>query len=79
MKRKYYALFSCNEWKERASMDLIGVFTENKIRQIIRKKIKKNDFEYGADIKEIQTGDIDHIDTLLKYGFIQELNINEEL
>lgn len=77
--RKYCALFSCDEWKSRDSMRLLGVFTLPKLKTLIRKKIKSGDFEFGRDTKEIKEMFAHDLDIALTYGHIQELSINEEL
>lgn len=78
MKRQYYVLFTCDEWKSYASMSLVGVFTLTKLRKVVKRRIKKGDFEYGRDIKEIDEIDGNEIDKLLTYGFIQSIELNEE-
>lgn len=79
-KRRYYGLFSCDEWKSHSSMNLIGVFTLTKLRKLVKERVKKGDFEFGGErITEIDNMDFDSIDTMLTYGYIIELGINEEL
>ncbi len=80
MKNKYYALFSCDQWKSHSSMSLIGVFTLLKLRSAIRKRIKSKNFSFdGYDIKEIKNMSIHDLDIALQYGSIIELSINETL
>lgn len=80
MKRKYYALFDCDDHKDYSSMRLLGVFTEKKLRQTIRKKVISGEFEFTGNIIEIlNEEDLEYIFNSLRYGFVQELKINEEL
>ncbi len=77
---EYYALFSCNEWKDYASMRLIGVFTRAELNKQIREKIQKGDMEFDDDnIYSDDNLSAYDINTLLKYGHVQELSINEVL
>lgn len=78
MKREYYVLFSCDEWKSTSSMEFIGVFCEGKLRKILKKKIKKNEFELELDIEQLDKGDIYTIDNCLTYGYIKKIYLNEE-
>ncbi len=77
MKRKYYELFSCDEWKSHASMSLVGVFNFTKLKRIIKDRVKKDKFEFGRDIKEIDKMTWHEIEVALAYGYIQELELNE--
>ena len=77
MKRKYYVLFNCDEYKAYSSMKLIGVFTEKELRRVIRKKIKEKEFEFYGNITEIlNEKDLKYIFDTLEYGYFQEISIN---
>ena len=62
MKRKYYALFHCDEWKTYSSMRFIGVVSESRLKWALNKI--KHECEY----------DKDELDT---YVFIKEIEIND--
>lgn len=79
MKRKYYALFNCDEWKSTSSMSFVGVFNFKKLINLIKKRVRNGDYEFDNEIKEIETMEWDEIETLLEYGHIQEVSINEVL
>ncbi|QUH21822.1 hypothetical protein [Alkaliphilus sp. B6464] len=77
--RQYYALFTCNEWKEFSSMRLVGMFSRTELIKIIKKRVKENEFGFCRDIKEINEMPIRDIEVSLEYGHIIELKINEIL
>lgn len=75
---KFYAYFYCNEWKERSSMSLQGVFDEETLRQVIVEDLKNNDVELDdRPPEEIMTMTIREINDLLKYGYVMEIELNE--
>lgn len=75
---QYFALFSCNEWKQRSSMAFLGVFTEQALRKKLAKEIKVKNMLIDKGIN-IDTCDTNDFNSILSYGFVQELQINEEL
>ena len=77
--REYYALFSCNEWKNHSSMNLIGIFNGTQLLKVIKRRIKKGEFKFGRDFKDLDVLDVHEIDSSLEYGFIQSLSLNEEI
>lgn len=77
--REYYILFNCDEWKGYSSMRLVGVFNRTQLIKILKRRIKKGEYEFGRDIKEIDNLSIQEIDASLVYGYIQETRLNEIL
>lgn len=75
--RNYYALFSCNDWKEHSSMSPIGVFNQSELLKVIKRKIKTREFRFKRDVKEIGKLSIREIDTSLVSGYIQPIKLNE--
>lgn len=76
--KSYYALFRCDEWKSKSSMSLVGVFTQDRLISQLNKEIEEGDMEFGRD-GSLNALPIRDIESSLKYGFIQELSINEVL
>ncbi|WP_279145939.1 MULTISPECIES: hypothetical protein [Clostridium] len=75
---EYYALFSCDAWKSCSSMRLIGVFTLEKLKTVIKEKIKEKDF-YFACLEKIDDIDISEINNSLAFGYIKKIKIDEEI
>lgn len=79
MKREYFVLFTCDEWKGYSSMRLVGVFNLTKLRKVVKKMIKSDDFSCdGYDIKDIDVLGGSDINNMITYGFIQPIGLNEE-
>lgn len=77
---RYYALFSCNEWKEYSSMRLIGVFTRESLNEQLKKEIKENNMEiYLGENESIDILSIKTLDIALQYGHIQEITIDQAI
>ena len=74
----HFALFSCDDWKSHSSMSLVGVFTKDELINQLNKEIEVGDMEFGRD-NSLELLSIRDIESSLKYGFIQELSINEVL
>lgn len=73
-----FVYFHCDQWKMADSLSLVGVFEENKLKEIIIEDIKNGDVELdGRDEEEIQKKDIRTIESLLVYGHIQPIKLNE--
>lgn len=77
-KSKYFALFSCDEWKGHSSMRLIGVFTREGLNKQLNKEVEGGNMEL-SESDALEELSIKEIDNSLSYGFIQELSINEAL
>lgn len=79
MKRDYYVLSSCDEWKSYSSMKLVGVFTLKELKKVVKRKVKEGYFEFGRrNIMEIDNMDGSEIDSMITYGSITRINLNEE-
>jgi len=73
-----YIYFHCDEWKSWDSMGLIGVFEESKLRQEIIEDLKNGYIELDEREKsEILEMDIRTMQELLKYGYIEPVELNE--
>jgi hypothetical protein len=79
MKRQYYALFSCDEWKSHSSYGFRGVFTLSKLKTQVRKGIRNKTFEYNGSIRDIENMSVEEIHNQVTYLSITTLSINEEL
>lgn len=81
---KHYALFQCNEHKEHASMRLVGVFTRARLSRVIAERVNHKEFEFNNDQKPkandvAQFPYVADLNNALTYGYIEELDINEEI
>lgn len=74
----HFALYSCDEWKSCSSTKLIGVFTRIGLLSQLSKKIEAGAMDFGRS-ESLDELSIRDIDSSLKYGFVQELSINEVL
>lgn len=74
----HYVLFSCDEWKSCSSMSLIGVFSKYGLIDQLIKETEENNMEFGRS-EPLYNLPIEEIDSSLKYGFIQEISIDEVL
>ena len=72
---KYYALFTCDQWKSRDSMQFMGVFTKTRLISIINKGSNVFDFEEALN----KSMDVREMNNSITYGYIEELSINEVL
>ncbi len=88
--RTYYALLTCNVWKEHDSMRLVGVFTEKRIKPQIKKMLKgewniefyearnfSDKQEYQEFWKEFKTMDFNRLTTAIPIIDIVPIKINE--
>lgn len=79
MKEKYYALFSCDAHKASSSVMIFkGFFTEEKLRDILLRDIEKGYYEL-ADFVKVKEDNIKMIMVNIKYAYIVEAEINEEI
>lgn len=75
---RFFVYYSCDEWKMWDSMRLIGVFDEETLKQVIIRDLHKKDIELDdRDDDEIMNMDIQTINSLIKYGHIEEVHLNE--
>lgn len=72
----HYVLFNCNEWKNFSSMKLVGVFTRPKLDEYLKKEISEGNMEIGRN-ELINSLSIQELNTSLKYGYVEEITINE--
>ena len=82
---KAVVLYTCNAWKENASMKLIGVYTNQaKLNKQLVKMFKKHDIEWEHDpdrrptLKELNMISINDLNEFIDYVFLQEITLNEE-
>lgn len=76
MEQELYVLFTCDEWKSRDSMWLLGVFDENKIKVALKKLLKQNDIELGTD-KSIDEIEVDELNDYVTYAYIEQVDLND--
>jgi len=70
--KNIYLLYSCNEWKNHSSINLIMASTsESKIRKEIKSQIKEKNMEYDADVKDLKQEELSYLNNCLKYGHIE--------
>lgn len=79
MKRKYYALFSCDEWKSYSSEGFRGIFTLRELKKQVRKELRNKTFEYDGSIRDITDISVKEIHDNVTYLSITPLSINKEL
>ena len=77
-KEKYYALFSCDAHKAHSSMRFKGFFTEEKLREILLRDIEKGYYEL-ADFVKVKEDNMKMIMVNIKYAYIVEAEIDEEI
>lgn len=76
----YYVLYKCNEWKERSSMKMVGVFTEKGLRKQIDKEIKNGNMKYLEYLNRkfnMQNVCVENLNLALEYGYIQRIFIDK--
>jgi hypothetical protein len=80
MENNYYLYYHCNQWKMRDSFNLVGVFEESKLKQIIIEDVKNEDIEFSnKDVDTIVDMDVRTIDNLITYGYIEKIVFNERV
>ena len=73
-----YVYYHCDEWKMNDSMSLIGVFEESKLKKILIDDLRNKDIEIDdRDEEEILKMDMWTLESLLKYGHFQKIDLNE--
>jgi len=78
-------LYTCNDWKENASMELVGVYTNRaKLNKQLVKMFKEKDIEWEHNpdrrptLKELYMTSINDLNEFIDYAFLQEITLNEE-
>jgi hypothetical protein len=77
MNEKYYALFSCSIFKTRSTFELLGVFTPDKLKEVIKRKAEKDFFHLKCDISKLAELPPTGLNSVLKNGHVQEIVIDE--
>lgn len=78
MKNYVYILFSCDQWKSRDSMRIVGVYsTIRKLIKQIKKEVAEDNMELGADLQDTER-DLHYIDSVLEYGSIEKYEVDAE-
>lgn len=65
-----YLLFNCNECKFNNSLELIGLFDEKHLREVIKDKVSQNSFKINTNL-DLNTASIQEINANLKFGYIK--------
>ena len=73
---KMYVLFTCDVWKSKSSMSLIGVTSNyNKLKRQIKKMIKSGDIEMNDSDKKFNVKDYstaNDINNNVNYCYVEE-------
>ena len=78
MKNYVYILFSCDQWKSRDSMRIVGIYsTIRKLVKQIKKEVAEDNMELGADLQDTER-DLHYIDSVLEYGSIEKYEVDAE-
>lgn len=72
----YYILFNCNDWKTYDSLELVGVFTRDALIGLLKNRINIGSYKFDTD-SDINDMDVAEIEKIIKYAYIQKLEINE--
>lgn len=73
-----FAYYHCDQWKMKDSMDLVGVFQEDKLKEAIIEDVKNETIKLDErEEEEIKTMDIRTLNSLIEFGHIQEVKLNE--
>lgn len=77
---KYYIYYHCDQWKMNDSMNVVGVFTETKLKETLVEDLDKSEIKLdNRDVEEILEMDIRTINSLIEFGHIVEITLNERL
>lgn len=77
---KHFIYYHCNQWKMTDSMNVVGVFTEAKLKETIVEDLDKGEIKLdNRDVEEILEMDIRTINSLIEFGHIIEITLNERL
>jgi len=75
-----YVYYSCDQWKSKDSMSLIGIFTD---KNILIKKIKedlvKGHIQFYGTIEQFEKGNISELNNNIEYGHIDVLSLNKAI
>lgn len=82
MGKQVYVLYSCDSWKMRDSMRLIGVFSRfKKLQRSVRKLVSKKDFKcqenHASCRKCTICSDVKTINDMVEFCYIEEVLLNE--
>lgn len=70
-------VFTCDAWKSRDSMNLVGVFTnKKKYNTMLRSLFKEDTFEINVPLKEFLEMSVHDQDVNVNYLHIYEINLN---
>lgn len=71
MEKEIYLLYSCDDWKSYNSFRLVMASTnENEVRKEVIKQVDKGYMDYDSCLDELETLDLESINNILEYGFI---------
>ena len=71
MEKEIYLLYSCDDWKSYSSFRLVMASTnENEVRKEVIKQVDKGYMDYDSCLDELETLDLESINNILEYGFI---------
>lgn len=73
-----YVLFTCDEWKSRSSQEFMGVFDYENLIKIVRENVENENFQFGRNLKELESMSVKEIEIALKYGYIIPTELNEK-
>lgn len=77
---KHYIYYYCDQWKMTDSMNVVGVFTEAKLKEALVEDLDKGEIKLdNRDVEEILEMDIRTINSLIELGHIVEITLNERL
>lgn len=77
--KEVFLLFTCDEWKSKSSMNLVGIFLSEKKARIAIKSLIKNDVVglEGYSISDVDDWEFDEIDNYVDYLYLYR-GYNEE-
>ena len=77
-KKTAVVLNSCNEWKEYASFQLVGVYTNRKeLNKMLNKMLKDKEIELQSN-DSIEDLSVTELHSQIEYASLQEVTLNEE-
>lgn len=73
-----YIYYLCDEWKSYDSMKLVGVFDSKHLTQIVVNDLRDGTINAGGyEEDEILEMDASQLNTILEYGYIESVMLNE--
>jgi hypothetical protein len=80
MENNYYLYYRCDRWKMRTSFELVGIFGESKLKQIIIEDINNKDIEFdNRNVEEIAGMEEQEINNSITYGYLEKVFFNERM